>query len=153
MNDYIEQLKIHWQTEDLTFIATLNKSQDNSHGYLRNFINPLNKKKLFYPVLEGVEIEDQRISFFWGKVQGFVDGDYYQVRLEYTDKPKGKNNPFSLRIKNILHLEQKEVQALLKRRTIEKALDDSVYFGCYRKINDSIALFKNVMELRLEQSY
>lgn len=145
MSDYIEQLKIHWQTEDLTLIATLNKSLDNSHGYFRDFINPLNKKKLSYPTFEGVEIDDQRISFFWGDIQELVNGDYYQVRLEYTDKPKGKNNPFSLRIKNVLHLDQNEVQALLTRRTIKKALDSSFYFGCYRQVNTSIALFKNVM--------
>ncbi len=139
MKQYIEQLKKYWESNDLSFIATLTKINDN-HGYFNNFINPKNKKRLFYPTFDGIEIMDRRISFFYGNVQDMKSDDYYKVQLEYTNNPKGKNNPYALKIKNVTSLSQEKIKEFLK-----DVLNKEIYYGYYTKKSDTFALFENVM--------
>ena len=80
MNNYIEQLKKYWQSNDLTFIATLHKINDNQ-GFFNHFINPASKMRLFYPVFDEIEVEDKRVSFFYPNSKNLKHGDYYKVSL------------------------------------------------------------------------
>ena len=65
MKNYTEQLKKYWQSKDLTFIARLHKI-NNTQGFFNNFINPISKMTLFYPVFDNIELDDKRVSFFYG---------------------------------------------------------------------------------------
>lgn len=100
MKDYTEELKKYWASTDLSFVARLVKSQDASHGYFYNFTDPVSKEKLSYPELENIKLGEKRISFYWAQVKDLVDGGYYKIQLEYTNDPKGKNNPYSLKVKD-----------------------------------------------------
>ena len=143
MEKYIELLKEYWQSNNLTFIATLNKISDD-YGYFNHFINPNNKKKLFYPVFDNIEVDDRRISFPYSYVRNLINGDYYEVRLTYTNDPRGKNNPYSLKIKNVSMLNQEKVMLLLEEKKTHISNED-VYYGCYKKKDDRFAVFENVM--------
>ena len=143
MNSDLERLKNYWQTPALVFIAIFKKISNNQ-GYFNQFINPISKRKIFYPEFEGIEVADKRVSFSYNKVANLKDGDYFKVELSYTEKPKGKNNPYSLEIKNVIALDQAEINRLFNE--IKK--DDSeneIYYGCYKKVSDVFACFENVM--------
>lgn len=143
MNSDLERLKNYWQTPALVFIAIFKKISNNQ-GYFNQFINPISKRKIFYPEFEGIEVADKRVSFSYSKVANLKDGDYFKVELSYTEKPKGKNNPYSLEIKNIIALDQAEINRLFA----EVKKDDSeneIYYGCYKKVSDVFACFENVM--------
>lgn len=141
MKDYTEELKESWQSNDLAFIATLFKI-NNHQGFFNHFINPINKMKLYYPVFDDKEIMDRRVSFFHGETSDLIDGDFYKVTLGYTEFPQGKNNPYSLQIISISALNQAKIKNLLEE---EKKRESTLYYGCYKKLNDSFALFENVM--------
>ena len=129
MNSNLERLKNYWQTPTLVFIAIFKKISNNQ-GYFNQFINPFSKRKIFYPAFEGIEVADKRVSFSYSKVANLKDGDYFKVELSYTEKPKGKNNPYSLEIKNIIALDQAEINRLFA----EVKKDDSeneIYYGCF----------------------
>lgn len=145
MKDYTEELKQNWALTDLCFVARLVKSQDESHGYFNNFIDPNSNEKLIYPELGNIKLVEKRISFYWAKVKQLVDGDYYEVKLEYTDNPKGKNNPYSLKIIDVSILNQEELRVVLSNKSIRPPLSSTIYIAKYNKIGDRIALFKNVM--------
>lgn len=144
MKDYTEELKESWESNDLTFVAKFTKSKDGSHGYFNNLTNPSTSKSLFYPEMHGLSIEDKRISFYWSKVEELVDKESYEIKLEFTDKPKGKNNPYSLKIKSVVAVDQ----SIIKIDNINTGkLDWSkiLYFGEYHKKNEIFASFSNVM--------
>jgi len=105
MKDYTEQLKNYWKSKDLAFIATLHKINENQ-GFFNHFTNPVSKMKLFYPVFDDVEVDEKRVSFFYGDSKYLKHGDFYKVELAYTEKPYEKNNPYSLRIKKVSSLDQ-----------------------------------------------
>ena len=94
MNDNLEILKKHWQTPNLIFIAIFTKINNNL-GYFNQFSNPVNKRRIVYPVIEGTQLDDKRVSFPYSKVTNLKNGAYYKVELSHTNHPKGKNNPFS----------------------------------------------------------
>ena len=50
----LERLKNYWQTPALVFIAIFKKISNNQ-GYFNQFINPISKRKIFYPEFEGIE--------------------------------------------------------------------------------------------------
>lgn len=143
MKNYKEQLKNHWKSKDLTFIAAF-KKMNNKTGFFNHFTNPVSKLKLYYPEFDGVEILDKRVSFYYTNATELIDGDYYNVELEHTDNPKGKNNPYSLRIKKISGLNQNKVKKLLEKRDIEDS-SSTTYFGGYHKTNETFASFESVM--------
>lgn len=105
MKNYTEQLKKYWQSKDLTFIARLHKI-NNTQGFFNNFINPISKMTLFYPVFDNIELDDKRVSFFYGDSKKLNHDYYYKIELEFTENPNGKNNPYSLKIKNVSSLDQ-----------------------------------------------
>ncbi len=105
MKNYTEQLKKYWQSKDLTFIAKLHKI-NNTQGFFNNFINPISKMTLFYPVFDNIELDDKRVSFFYGDSKKLNHDYYYKIELEFTENPNGKNNPYSLKIKNVSSLDQ-----------------------------------------------
>lgn len=109
MKDYTIQLKKYWRINALTFIATFKKN-DDKHGYFGHFIHPITLTKIKYPNLESKEVEDKRISFFSDNVDKLINGHFYKVELEHTDNPKGKNNPYFLKIKMIGELNQDVTQ-------------------------------------------
>lgn len=143
MKNFVEELKIYWKAGDLIFIATFNKV-NNKHGYFRNFINPLNKMKLYYPEYDGVEVLDKRISFYYDNNSNLSDGTYYKVELENTDNPKGKNNPYSLKIKAVSEINQNKIEEFLSKNSQDEVINLK-YFGAYSKISESFACFENVM--------
>ena len=140
MKDYTIQLKRYWKTNDLTFVATLKKNEDNKFGFFIDFINPISNLKLLYPTFEDIQIEDKRVSLYNKKVQDLVDGDFYKVELEYNSNAKAKNNPYLLQIKSVEKLDQDKVKQSLK---IEDS--NTVYVGQYQKISEKFCSFKNVM--------
>ena len=144
MNSDLERLKNYWQTSALVFIAIFKKISNN-HGYFNNFINPISKKKLFYPKFNDIEIIDKRVSFSYQNSKGLIDGDYYNVELEFTENPTGKNNPYSLTIISVSPLDQQKVKQLLSESILNNELVDVNCYGCYRKISDSFCLFENVI--------
>ena len=143
MEKYIELLKKHWKSNDLTFIAILDKI-NNNRGYFNNFVNPSSKRKLFYPTFDNIEVVEKRISFPYDDVQKLNSGDYYKVELEYTNTPKGKNNPYSLKIKNVSELDQEKIKKYLEEKN-ENITEDDIYYGCYSRKDEKFAAFKNVM--------
>lgn len=100
--------------------------------------------KLYYPDFDGVEVEDKRVSFYYGNNSSLSDGAYYKVELKHVENPKGKNNPYSLEIKSVSELNQDKVEKLLSKK---KSDVDTVikYIGLYRKSSDAFAYFENVM--------
>lgn len=143
MKNFTEQLKKHWESEDLTFISTYTRHKGES-GFFNDFLNPVNKFRLFYPKIDGIEIENKRVSFYHQKGPDLIDGHYYKVELEFTNRPNGKNNPYSLKIKNISNLDQDKIKNLLEK-VKETIPSEEKYFGRYQKTNDSFASFDNVM--------
>lgn len=144
MKNYTEQLKKYWLSKDLTFIATLNKINSNQ-GFFNHFINPASKMRLFYPVFDEIELEDKRVSFFYPNSKKLNHGDYYKVSLAFTDNPNGKNNPYSLGITNVSSLNQEKIKNLLEESITSTDHDTVIYFGRYRKVNDTFCAFENVM--------
>lgn len=144
MINYTEQLKEYWNTDNLTFIATLNKINDE-HGYFLNFINPVDKKTLDYPSFEGVEIMDDRISFIYFKVTDLEQNELYKVKLMYTSSPKGKNNPYSLKVKSVKPLNSEERRKFLNERDLTNKYNGITFYGRYSKKNEKFACFENVM--------
>jgi hypothetical protein len=143
MENYSEYLKIYWQSNDLTFIATF-KEVNKIHGYFINFINPINKIKLNYPEHDVVEVLDNRVSFYFENNSSLSDGFYYKVELKYTTNPKGKNNPYSLEIKSVTELNQNKIEELLSIKNQDN-LNELKYFGVYQKKSETFACFENVM--------
>lgn len=143
MINYTEQLKSFWRSKDLTFIAAFKRINKNA-GFFNHFTNPVSKMKLYYPDFDGVEVEDKRVSFYYGNNSSLSDGAYYKVELKHVENPKGKNNPYSLEIKSVSELNQDKVEKLLSKK---KSDVDTVikYIGLYRKSSDAFAYFENVM--------
>lgn len=143
MKNFSEQLKSYWKTKDLSFIATFKRVNKNA-GFFIHFTNPISKMKLFYPEFDGMEISDKRVSFYYVDSSALIDGAYYKVTLEYTDNPKGKNNPFSMDVKSVSELNQNMVEELLSKKIPE--IDNGIkYIGLYHKSSESFACFENVM--------
>ena len=141
MRNYTEQLKKYWQSKDLSFIATFKKINDNA-GFFNHFVNPVSLMQLYYPESDEIEILDKRVSFYYGKAKDLRDGLFYKVELDHSDKPNGKNNPYSLRIKNISELNQNKVKELFEKN---KKTAHIKYYGRYHKEGDRFASFDNVM--------
>ncbi|MCM8568893.1 ATP-binding protein [Gramella jeungdoensis] len=143
MTNYTNRLKKYWKSKDLAFIATFKRINKNA-GFFNHFTNPTNKMKLFYPDFDGVEVLDKRVSFYYGNNPNLSDGAYYKVELEHTNNPKGKNNPFSLKIKTVTELNQDKVEKLLSKKNSD--VDNIVkYIGEYHKVSEAFACFENVM--------
>ena len=143
MNSNLERLKIHWQSPSLIFIAIFKKVNNNT-GYFNQFINPNNKLRIYYPEFDGINLADKRVSFLYNKANGLNDGDYYKVELTTTNKPKGKNNPFSLEIKQITVIEQNEIIKFLEKSEKDE-FENEIFFGSYKRENDVFACFENVI--------
>ena len=143
MINYTERLKIYWKSKDLIFIATFKKLNKNA-GFFNYFTNPISKMRLYYPIFDDLDIVDKQVSFFHNKASELVDGNYYKIELEYTNNPKGKNNPYSLKIKNISALNQDKVKELLEEGK-KNDLESTTFYGSYHLTNDVFASFENVM--------
>lgn len=144
LKNYTEQLKKHWKSNDLTFIATLHKI-NNNHGFLNHFINPTNKMRLFYPAFDDTVVEDKKVSFFYPDSKNLNHGDYYKVILEFKENTNVKNNPYSLIVSSVSSLDQLKVKQLLEESNKNNEQDNVSYYGCYRKISDILCVFENVM--------
>jgi len=144
MINYTDRLKGYWKSKNLTFIAKFKRFNKNV-GFFNDFTNPISKMKLYYPEFDGVEVLDRRVSFYCGNSANLIDGDFYNVELEYTDSPKGKNNPYSLQIKTVSELNQDKVKKLLTKEKKNNKYEGLIFYGCYKRKTDSYALFKNVM--------
>jgi hypothetical protein len=144
MKNYAEELKYIWKKKDLSFIATF-KKVDNKHGYFIDFKNPVSKRRLYYPVINGVQVSDKRISFPYGNSLELKDGDLYTVDLAYTNSPKGKNNPYSLSIKKVILFKQTAIIELLSKKTIDDKYSGIIFYGRYLKKNERFVCFDNVM--------
>ena len=143
MTNYTERLKSYWKSKDLIFIATF-KRINKKAGFFNHFTNPVSKMKLYYPDFEGVEVEDKRVSFYYGNNSSLSDGAYYKVELKHVENPKGKNNPYSLEIKSVTELNQDKVEKLLSKKNSD--IDTGVkYIGVYHKVSEAFACFENVM--------
>jgi len=143
MNNNTERLKNYWKSKDFTFVATYKKVNKNT-GFFNYFMNPVSKMKLYYPSFDEVEVLDKRVSFYFHGDKELIDGDFYKVELVHTENPKGKNNPFSLNIKSVSHLNQIKVKKLLEERKKDVSESES-YFGNYSKASEKFASFNNVM--------
>ena len=143
MNDYIKQLKDHWKSKDLVFIATF-KRINKTAGFFNHFTNPVSKMKLYYPEFKGVEVLDNRVSFYYGNNSTLIDGAFYKVGLNHTDNPKGKNNPYSLVVKNVSTLSQSKAKEILSKG-IQRASTGLKYLGSYHKTSETFAAFNNIM--------
>jgi len=144
MKDYTEQLKKHWRSKDLIFIASLYKIND-FQGFFNHFTNPVSKMTLYYPVIDDIEVDDKRVSFFYGDSKELNHGDYYKVELEFNEKTNSKNNPYLLKIKSIASLDQEKVKRLLEESGVVSKQENSIYFGRYHKVSDTFCIFENVM--------
>lgn len=143
MTKNIEGLKNYWQSTDLTFIASF-KEINYKLGYFNHFTNPINKIKINYPELDGIELADNRVSFSYSKVADLKDGDYYKIELSHTDRPRGKNNPYSLEIKKVSTLDQYKIKKFLNEEKNDNS-ENELYCGCYKKVTEKFACFENVM--------
>jgi hypothetical protein len=143
VTNFTEQLKKYWKSENLVFTATYKKVNKNT-GFFNHFLNPESKMKLYYPSIDEVEVLDKRVSFYYRSNKELIDGDFYKVELVYTENPKGKNNPFSLNIKNVSHLNQIKVKTLLEEKK-KDVLESESYYGSYFKASEMFASFNNVM--------
>ncbi|EAZ83054.1 ATP-binding protein [Algoriphagus machipongonensis] len=144
MKNFIQQLKDYWKSEDLTFIATYTRHKGES-GFFNDFLNPVNKFKLYYPEIDGIEIENKRVSFYHQKGPELIDGHYYKIELEFTNRPNGKNNPYSLKIKNISNLNQESIKEFLDGDKESSEYEGIELYGCYNRKNEKFASFENVM--------
>jgi hypothetical protein len=143
MTKYTEKLKSYWKSKELVFIATFKRINNNS-GVFNHFTNPVNKMKLYYPEFDGKEVLDKRVSFHYENNKILTDGLFYKVELHYTDKPEGKNNPYSLEISSVSKLNQYKIEKLLSKKN-KQVSNDEKYFGAYHKTSESFACFENVM--------
>lgn len=143
MTNYTERLKSYWKSEELVFIATFKRINNNT-GFFNQFTNPVSRMKLYYPEFDGLEVLDKRVSFYFGNNKELTDGLFYKVELQHTDNPKGKNNPYSLEISSVTPLNQNKIAKLLSKGT-KHAPSDVMYIGMYQKTSESFASFGNVM--------
>jgi hypothetical protein len=150
MKDYTQQLKSYWKSVDLEFIAKLHKI-NNTQGFFNYFINPVSKMTLFYPVFDEIELDDKRVSFFYGDSMSLNHGDYYKIELEFSEKANGKNNPYYLEIKSVGSLDQEKVKQLLEDSRIVSKRENNKYFGCYHKVNDKFCVFEYVMNVETRE--
>lgn len=150
MSTKIDYLKNSWGITELILIARFLQVKDTDHGYFNHFINPTNKKRIFYPDFGTQPLIDSRISFFQpNKDNRLVDQNYYKVTLEHTPNPPGKNNPYSLRIKEFKELNQIKINKYLASEINnlldENSIAENKFFGRYKIVNDKFALFEDVM--------
>lgn len=143
MKNYSTRLKSYWKANDFTFIATFKRINEKT-GFFNDFTNPISQMKLYYPELDGVEVLDKRVSFYYGNDSKLKDGNFYKVELGYTEKPKGKNNPYSLEVISVSELNQKKVEEFLSKNNEEHSKRIK-YIGLYNKVSESFACFENVM--------
>ncbi len=123
MTNYSEKLKNYWKTESLSFIATFTRFKAKE-GFFNDFINPVSLKTLFYPELDGINIENKKVSFYIPNAEKLKDRNYYKVDLAYSEKANKKNNPYSLIIKGITLLDQKVIENHLTGSFNENLLKD-----------------------------
>tara|TARA_B110000211_G_scaffold136727_1_gene156418 strand:- start:3091 stop:8529 length:5439 start_codon:yes stop_codon:yes gene_type:complete len=109
MTDYTEQLKKYWKTESLSFIAVFTKFKEKE-GFFNDLINPVSLKKLYYPEVENVKINQKKVSFYVPNATKFINGQFYKIDVEYSDSAKRNNNPYSLQVSSISHLNQQDVE-------------------------------------------
>jgi len=121
MNNYTERLKSYWKSENLAFIATYSKYKGNV-GFFNDFINPVSKKKLFYPTFDNVLVKNKVVSFYYANGSKLINNHLYKVELDYTDSPNEKNNPYSLEIKKVTPLNQNDIQNHLEGSINEELL-------------------------------
>ncbi|MCT4673987.1 MAG: ATP-binding protein [Prolixibacteraceae bacterium] len=140
--NYTRRLKNYWKSKDLTFIATFKRINSNQ-GFFNYLFNPINKNRIRYPYIDGVDIEDNRVSFLYENTNGLKDGGYYKIKLTYTNTPIGRKNPFSLGINNITPLSQDEIKDYIKM--ISVATSKIIHIGKYKRIRDDLAFFTDVM--------
>lgn len=140
--NYTHRLKNYWKSKDLTFFATFKRINPNQ-GFFNYLFNPINKNRIRYPYIDGVDIEDNRVSFLYENTNGLKDGGYYKIKLTYTNTPIGRKNPFSLGISNKTPLSQDEIKDYIKM--ISVATSKIIHIGKYKRIRDDLAFFTDVM--------
>jgi len=121
MKNYTEQLKKYWKTESLSFIAVFTRYKEKE-GFFNDFINPESLKKIYYSEFDNIKINQKKVSFYVPNASKFIDGHYYKVDLAFTDKPKGKDNPYSLEVKIVSSLNQSDIQNHLEGSSNEELL-------------------------------
>jgi hypothetical protein len=110
----ISVLKRTWRTEELKFYAEFFRPKKdgalikprpgvNPFGFFRNL--SINDRKIFYPSDEVLQYE-RNISFKVDVVKGLEDGKYYYLELELEDEENRKENPYTLKIKEVYILEE-----------------------------------------------
>jgi len=109
MTNYTVQLKKHWKTESLSFIALFTKFKEKE-GFFNDLVNPVSLKKLFYPEYDNIRINQKKVSFYVPNASKYIDGHYYKIDLEYSDSSKIKNNPYSLHVSSVTQLNQQDIK-------------------------------------------
>lgn len=146
MTNYTEQLKRYWKSENLSFIALFSKYKEKE-GFFNDFTNPISRKKLFYPELDNIKIDQKKVSFYCPNASKFIDGHYYKVDLDFTDNPKSKNTPYSLGIKKITPLDQTVIKNHLEGSSNEELLKKVFYLKSFIEKDAS----KEHIRLRFER--
>ena len=105
MVDHTKDLMKIWKTDNLSFIAIFKRYKERE-GFLNDFLNPLTLKKIYYPQIDGTNIDNRQVSFYLPIASDLQDGYYYKVDLEFSEKSSKSNNPYSLSVQNIALLDQ-----------------------------------------------
>lgn len=139
MKDYTIQLKRYWKTNDLSFVATLKKSEDNKFGFFIDFINPISNLKLLYPTFDDIQIENKRVSMYFKQVEDLLDGACYKVELEFNSKALAKNNPYLLQIKSVAKIDEEKVkQKLVHKSNIQSVNEKYDIIDCKEHIRQRL---------------
>lgn len=145
MSKYTELLKKHWNAPDLTFIAKFSRFKE-VEGFFNGLINFKSGKQIFYPKINELNIQDLKVQIYIPNAEKLINGNYYQIELEYSPNIKHDKNPFSLIVKNIYELDQNETLLYLEKlRKSSQFTDNSLYYGQYQKRTENFAAFTNVM--------
>lgn len=121
MTNYTDRLKSYWKTESLSFIAVFKRFKQKE-GFFNDLINPISLKKLRYPELEDVKVNNKNVSFYVPDASNLIDGHYYKIDLAFANSLNRKNNPYSLQISSVANLNQDEVKSHLSGKVNENLL-------------------------------
>lgn len=126
MSNHTELLKKHWNAPDLTFIAKFSRFKE-VEGFFNKLINIKSGKQIFYPKINELNIQDLKVQIYIPNAEKLINGNYYQIELEYSPNIKHDKNPFSLIVKNIIET------------------DNTLYYGQYQKRTEKLSVFTNIM--------
>jgi len=97
-----ERLKLHWNTNDLLFIAEYRRSENNQRfGYFTNI--SVNDRRIFYPITDG-QVYERHVVIHLPHNENLTSGHFYAIRVKPVNK-NTSNNPYLIELVEVFEIE------------------------------------------------